>query len=91
MVPVTDSEAIWLVIAALGTALIGYRVLKSVLHPAALLLWRGLTGGLALWALDLAGGPLGFHIGLNPATALAAGFLGVPGLFALTGLRLLFP
>lgn len=86
----TGSEALWLVLTALGVALVGYRVLKGVLHPAALLVWRGLAGGAALWVLNLAGGPLGFHIGLNPATALAAGFLGVPGLFALTGLRLLF-
>lgn len=86
----TDPEVLWLAVGTLGIALIGYRVLKGIIHPAILLLWRGLTGGLALWALNLIGGPLGFQIGLNPATALAAGFLGVPGLFALAGLRLLF-
>lgn len=85
-----DSEVFWLFIVTLGIALVGYRVLKGILRPATFLVWRGLAGGLALWVLNLAGGPLGFHVGLNPATAMAVGFLGVPGLFALTALLLLF-
>lgn len=48
--------------------------------------WRGLAGGAAVWALDWAGRSVGLHVALNPATALVAGVLGLPGLAALVAL-----
>lgn len=47
------------------------------------------AGGLAIWAVNEVGGPLGFHIGLNPVSAAVVGLLGIPGLLALGLLRLI--
>lgn len=52
---------------------------------------RGLAGGTLLWGFNLAGDLIGVHIGLNLATALVVGILGIPGLLLLTGLRLFLP
>ena len=47
------------------------------------LIYNGLIGGIMLWVLNLLGSYIGFTIGINPLTALIAGFLGLPGLFLL--------
>lgn len=59
------------------------------MSPVLRLGWRLLSGGAALWGFDWLVSPLGFHLGLNPLTALAVGVLGLPGLAALVALRLL--
>lgn len=46
-------------------------------------LGSSLVGGLALWSINLVGGLAGFHIGLNPVSAVVVGVLGVPGLLGL--------
>ena len=43
------------------------------------LLLNGLLGGLLLVLINLVGSSFHIAIGLNPFTALTAGFLGVPG------------
>ena len=43
------------------------------------LLYNGIIGGLLLWLVNLVGSFFGVTIPINPITALAAGFLGVPG------------
>lgn len=47
------------------------------------LIYNGLIGGIMLWVLNLLGSYIGFTIGINPLTALIAGFLGLPGLLLL--------
>ena len=38
-----------------------------------------MLGALALWLVNAFGGLLGLHVAVNPFTALAVGFLGLPG------------
>ena len=39
-----------------------------------------LLGAAAIWVFDLIGGGLGWHLALNPLTALITGVLGLPGM-----------
>ncbi len=68
--------------------LIGYLLLVPMR-----LLWRLLAGGvlgaLALMAVNLLGGLVGFSVAVNPFTAMAVGFLGLPGAALVTALQLL--
>jgi inhibitor of the pro-sigma K processing machinery len=52
-------------------------------------LGSSIVGGLALGLVNLVGGLAGFHIGLNPVTAVVVGVLGVPGLLGLGLLRVI--
>lgn len=54
-----------------------------------LLVYNGVIGGLILWIINLVGGYADFHLALNPMTALAAGFLGIPGVALLAVLKYL--
>jgi inhibitor of the pro-sigma K processing machinery len=51
------------------------------------LLGSSILGGLAIWALNQVAGQAGWQIGLNPASALLVGLLGLPGLAGLIVLR----
>jgi len=55
--------------------------------------WRLLAGGvlgaLTLWGVNLLGGLVGFSVAVNPFTAMAVGFLGLPGALLVIALRLL--
>ncbi len=59
------------------------RVLFLPVKVLVLLVYNGLIGGLIVFLVNIAGAVLGFHIGLNPATALLVGFMGAPGLVML--------
>ena len=83
----------WELIAsfAVGLALIcltGYLLLVPMK-----LLWRLLAGGvlgaLALMLVNLVGGLFGFSVSVNPFTAMAVGFLGLPGAVLVVVLQLL--
>ena len=76
---------------AIGLALlclIGYLLLVPMRF-----MWRLLAGGvmgaLALGLMNLAGGLVGFHVQVNPFTAMAVGFLGLPGAALVAALQLL--
>ena len=68
--------------------LIGYLLLVPMRF-----MWRLLAGGvmgaLALVLVNLLGGLLGFHVAINPFTAMAVGFLGLPGAALVVALKLL--
>ena len=68
--------------------LIGYLLLVPMRF-----MWRLLAGGvmgaLALVLVNLLGGLLGFHVAINPFTAMAVGFLGLPGAALVVALQLL--
>ena len=55
--------------------------------------WRlvagGVMGALALWAVNLLGRLVGFRVAVNPFTAMAVGFLGLPGAALVVALQLL--
>lgn len=56
-------------------------------------LWRllagGVLGGLSLWLVNQFGWLIGVSVAINPFTALAAGFLGVPGVALIIALGML--
>ncbi|MFZ5967194.1 MAG: pro-sigmaK processing inhibitor BofA family protein [Bacillota bacterium] len=53
------------------------------------LLYNGIIGGIMLLILNLIGGFFDIHVGINPITALIAGFLGVPGVVLMVVLQYL--
>ena len=76
---------------AIGLALlclIGYLLLVPMRF-----MWRlvagGVMGALALMLVNLLGGLVGFGVEINPFTAMAVGFLGLPGAALVVALRLL--
>ncbi len=80
-----------LIAYAVGLVLL-YLMARMLFLPIRLLLvlvYNGLIGGVLLWLVNLVGGYIGLHIGLNPVTALLAGFLGLPGIAALAAIRYL--
>ena len=56
-------------------------------------MWRlvagGVLGALALGLVNLLGGLMGFAVQVNPFTAMAVGFLGLPGAALVVALKLL--
>ena len=56
-------------------------------------LWRfaagGVLGALVLVLVNLVGGLFGFSVAVNPFTAMAVGFLGLPGAILIVALQLL--
>ena len=73
-------------VALLVGLALGYLVLTVLAEPARYVLllgWRTVLGYVALWVLNLIGGPFGLHLPLNPTAAVVAGVLGVPGIVAL--------
>ena len=76
---------------AIGLALlclIGYLLLVPMRF-----MWRlvagGVMGALALMLVNLLGGLVGFGVEINPFTAMAVGFLGLPGAVLVVALRML--
>ena len=68
--------------------LIGYLLLVPMRF-----MWRlmagGVLGALALGLVNLLGGLMGFAVQVNPFTAMAVGFLGLPGAALVVALQLL--
>ena len=68
--------------------LIGYLLLVPMRF-----MWRlvagGVMGALALMMVNLLGGRVGFGVEINPFTAMAVGFLGLPGAALVVALRVL--
>ncbi|WP_040215237.1 pro-sigmaK processing inhibitor BofA family protein [Clostridium polynesiense] len=54
------------------------------------LLINGVLGAILLWLVNLFGQMFGLQIGINAATALIAGFFGVPGVIFLIIFKLFF-
>ena len=69
-------------------ALVGYLLLVPMRF-----MWRLLAGGvmgaLALGLVNALGSLLGFRVEINPFTAMAVGFLGLPGAALVAALTLL--
>ncbi len=83
----------WTLVAsfAVGLALlwlVGYLLLVPMKF-----MWRlaagGVLGALVLAAVNIIGGFMDFSVEINPFTAMAVGFLGLPGAAMIVALRLL--
>ena len=76
---------------AIGLALLG--LIGYLLLVPMRFMWRLLAGGvlgaLALGAVNLLGTLVGFSVEINPFTAMAVGFLGLPGAALVVALQLL--
>jgi inhibitor of the pro-sigma K processing machinery len=66
-----------------------FRFLFVPLRLVLKLLLNGLSGLIMLYIVNYAGAWFGFHIGVNPVTALTAGLLGIPGVVLLAGVKYL--
>lgn len=75
--------------AGLGALYLFGRIFAMPIKWILRLLANALLGGAVLIAINVVGGPLGFHIGINPVTALVVGLLGLPGVLLLLLLSLL--
>ncbi len=65
------------------------RVLFVPLKFLGKLLLNAVIGGAVLWVLNIFGGAIGIHVGINVVTALIVGFLGIPGVLLLVILQFL--
>ena len=76
---------------AIGLALLG--LIGYLLLVPMRFMWRLLAGGvlgaLALLLMNLLGSLVGFRVEINPFTAMAVGFLGLPGAALVAALQLL--
>ncbi|CQR73091.1 SigmaK-factor processing regulatory protein BofA [Sporomusa ovata DSM 2662] len=59
------------------------RMLTMPIRIVLKLIYNGLVGGIVLWVVNFIGAYFSFTIGINPITALIAGFLGIPGVILL--------
>ncbi|HEY3365267.1 MAG TPA: pro-sigmaK processing inhibitor BofA family protein [Symbiobacteriaceae bacterium] len=82
------TTALWYV-AGVVVLLLLLQVLARPLAFLLKVLGNSLAGGVVLWLVNLVGATLGFHLALNPVTAVVVGLLGLPGLAGLGIMRLL--
>jgi len=69
--------------------LVLYILVRTVVVPVRALgsaAYHLLVGGAMLWIVNLVGSLAGFHLALNPVSALLAGYLGIPGLVLLAAM-----
>jgi inhibitor of the pro-sigma K processing machinery len=59
------------------------RMLTMPIRIVFKLIYNGIVGGVMLWIVNFVGAYFNFTIGINPITALVAGFLGIPGVILL--------
>ncbi|MGI6620904.1 MAG: pro-sigmaK processing inhibitor BofA family protein [Bacillota bacterium] len=64
---------------AVLTLFVILRLLAGRLKHLGTVALRSLVAFFGIWAANIIGGSFGFHIGLNPVTALTVGILGIPG------------
>ena len=83
----------WELIAAFAVGLALVCITGYLLLVPMKFLWRLLAGGvmgaLALGVVNLLGALLGFQVNVNPFTAMAVGFMGLPGAVLVIVLQLL--
>lgn len=82
------STTLWYALGLICVLLL-LQVLAKPLEVLVRVLGSSLLGGAALWVVNLVGGWVGFHLGLNPVSAAIVGVLGIPGFVGLTILRVI--
>lgn len=89
---VVNTLSVTIITAYIIGLILVYIVARLLYVPLKLmlrLLVNGVIGLILLWGLNWVGEYWSLHIGINPLTALIAGFLGVPGVVLLIALRYL--
>ena len=83
----------WELIASFAVGLILICLTGYLLLSPMRLMWRlaagSVLGALILMLVNLVGGIFGFSVPVNPFTAMAVGFLGLPGAVLVVALRFL--
>jgi len=83
----------WELIAAFAVGLALICLVGYLLLAPRKFMWRLLAGGvfgaLILMVVNLIGKPFGFSVSVNPFTAMAVGFLGIPGALLVIALQLI--
>jgi len=89
MLPQIDVFSILAIFLAIGAVYIIGVLLVLPIKIVVRLVLNGIIGAVALFVINIFGGMIGFTIGINPITALVAGFLGIPGIILLLFLQYL--
>lgn len=85
--PQVDIFSILAVFLAIGTVYVIGVLLVLPIKIIVKLVINGIIGAAALFAINIFSGLTGLSIGINPITALIAGFLGIPGIILLLFLQ----
>ncbi|MDD6307979.1 MAG: pro-sigmaK processing inhibitor BofA family protein [Clostridia bacterium] len=78
-----ELENVWIYAAGFIFAVAFVRVLKKPLFFLLRIALNSLFGGLLMILVNTYGGSLGWHVAVNPVTALISGILGLPGVIML--------
>lgn len=84
----TSEYLIGIVIVSLLFIVAATRSVKTPVRWAGIVALNLIIGAILLFFANLAGEIAGFHVPINPITALIAGFLRLPGLAALVVIQL---
>lgn len=87
--PQIDVFSILAIFLAIGAVYIIGVLLVLPIKIVVKLIINGIIGAIALFVINIFGGLVGITIGINPITALMAGFLGIPGIILLLFLQYL--
>lgn len=87
MVPQIDVFSILAIFLAIGAVYIIGVLLVLPIKIIIKLVINGVVGAVALFIINIFGRLVGLTIGINPITALVAGFLGIPGIILLLFLQ----
>ncbi len=86
--PHIDIYSILAIFLAIGAVYIIGMLLVLPIKLIVKLVVNGVLGAIALFLLNIVGSYFGLTIGINPITALIAGFLGIPGVILLIFLKI---
>jgi len=87
MLPQIDIFSILAIFLAIGAVYIIGILLVLPIKIIVKLVLNGIVGAIALFVINIFGNFFGLTIGINPVTALIAGFLGIPGIILLLFLQ----
>ena len=87
ILPQIDVFSILAIFLAIGAVYIIGVLLVLPIKIVVKLVINGIVGAIALFVINIFGGFIGLTIGINPITALIAGFLGIPGIILLIFLQ----
>ena len=83
----------WELVVSFGMGVLLLGLIGYLLLVPRRFMWRLLAGGvmgaLLLSGLNLLGARVGFSVAINPFTAMAVGFLGLPGAALVVALQML--
>ena len=85
--PQVDVFSILAIFLAIGAVYVIGVLLVLPIKIIVRLVINGIIGAVALFAINFFSGLTGLVIGINPITALVAGFLGIPGIVLLIFLQ----